>query len=44
MSIGVVVTEAKLSDNIDAWIKLADEQLYQAKNNGRNQLSVKRLI
>ena len=44
MSIGVVVTDARLSDNIDAWIKLADEQLYQSKNNGRNQLSVKHLI
>tara|TARA_R110002124_G_scaffold196067_4_gene363227 strand:- start:11789 stop:13984 length:2196 start_codon:yes stop_codon:yes gene_type:complete len=44
MSIGVVVADAKLSENIDAWIKLADEQLYQAKNNGRNQLSVNHLI
>jgi len=40
ISIGVVTADAKFSENIDDWIRLADEQLYRAKDQGRNQLSV----
>ena len=39
ISIGAVTADAKFSADIDDWIRLADEKLYQAKNNGRNQLS-----
>ncbi|ASP47473.1 sensor domain-containing diguanylate cyclase [Cognaticolwellia beringensis] len=39
ISIGVVTANAKFSADIDDWISLADEQLYQAKHNGRNQLA-----
>lgn len=39
ISIGVVTANAKFSANIDDWVRLADEQLYNAKNLGRNQLS-----
>ncbi|MGB1262677.1 MAG: sensor domain-containing diguanylate cyclase [Cognaticolwellia sp.] len=43
ISIGVVTAGAKFSDNIDDWIRLADEQLYQAKDKGRNNVSVNHL-
>ncbi len=43
ISIGAIAANAALSENIEDWIKLADEQLYQAKDNGRNQLSIKQL-
>ncbi|MBA6389822.1 diguanylate cyclase [Colwellia sp. BRX10-3] len=43
ISIGAVTANAKFSGNIDDWIRLADEQLYEAKNNGRNQLSTNHL-
>jgi len=43
ISIGAIAANAALSENIGDWIKLADEQLYQAKDNGRNQLSIKQL-
>ena len=39
ISIGAVTANAKFSKDIDDWIRLADKQLYQAKNSGRNQLS-----
>jgi len=39
ISIGAIITKASLSESIADWIRLADEQLYQAKANGRNQLS-----
>ncbi|ARD44010.1 diguanylate cyclase [Colwellia sp. PAMC 21821] len=39
ISIGAITADAKFSADIDDWIRLADEKLYQAKNNGRNQLS-----
>tara|TARA_R110000737_G_scaffold25195_1_gene43872 strand:+ start:2153 stop:4342 length:2190 start_codon:yes stop_codon:yes gene_type:complete len=40
ISIGAMTAQATFSENIDDWIKLADEQLYQAKNNGRNRISI----
>ncbi|MFT5812994.1 MAG: diguanylate cyclase (GGDEF)-like protein [Psychroserpens sp.] len=43
ISIGAVTANAKFSGNIDDWIRLADEQLYEVKNNGRNQLSTNHL-
>lgn len=43
ISIGTITAKAAFSDNIDDWIQLADEQLYQAKKRGRNQLSNKSL-
>ncbi len=43
ISIGAITANAALSENIDEWIKLADEQLYQAKDSGRNHLSIKQL-
>ena len=41
ISIGAITAKAAFSENIDDWIKLADKQLYQAKNSGRNLLSAK---
>ena len=43
ISIGALTTYATFSEDIDDWIRLADEQLYQAKNEGRNRLSAKHL-
>jgi diguanylate cyclase (GGDEF)-like protein len=39
ISIGTITANASFSKNLEDWIRLADEQLYQAKNNGRNQIS-----
>lgn len=44
ISVGVVTATAEYSENIDDWIRLADEQLYQAKDKGRNTVSVNQLI
>jgi diguanylate cyclase (GGDEF)-like protein len=44
ISIGTITAKAKLSTNIDDWVRLADEQLYHAKSLGRNQLSNNNLI
>jgi diguanylate cyclase (GGDEF)-like protein len=44
ISIGVVTANATYSEKITDWITLADEQLYQAKDNGRNQLSINQLV
>jgi diguanylate cyclase (GGDEF)-like protein len=43
ISIGVVTANATYSEQTTDWITLADEQLYQAKDNGRNQLSINQL-
>jgi diguanylate cyclase (GGDEF)-like protein len=43
ISIGVVTANATYSEKTTDWITLADEQLYQAKDNGRNQLSINQL-
>lgn len=40
ISIGAMTAPASYSENIDDWIKLADEQLYLSKNNGRNRLTL----
>lgn len=39
ISIGAITANANFSESIDDWVRLADEQLYKAKDNGRNQLS-----
>ncbi|SEK98792.1 diguanylate cyclase (GGDEF) domain-containing protein [Colwellia chukchiensis] len=39
ISIGAIITKASYSNNIDDWLVLADQQLYRAKANGRNQLA-----
>lgn len=38
ISIGLVVSEAIYSDEFEVWLKVADEFLYQAKENGRNKV------
>ncbi|TWX71645.1 diguanylate cyclase [Colwellia sp. C1TZA3] len=43
ISIGVMMANAAYSEKITDWITLADEQLYQAKDNGRDQLSINQL-
>jgi diguanylate cyclase (GGDEF)-like protein len=43
ISIGAVTANAKFDEDIDDWIRLADEQLYEAKSNGGNQLSTNHL-
>lgn len=43
ITIGAIATDANFSENITDWIKLADEQLYKAKEHGRNQLLVNHL-
>ncbi len=40
ISIGVVTAQASYTEKIEQWISLADKQLYWAKNNGRNKMSV----
>jgi diguanylate cyclase (GGDEF)-like protein len=43
ISIGVVTARASYAEKIEQWISLADKQLYWAKNNGRNKMSVTHL-
>jgi diguanylate cyclase (GGDEF)-like protein len=43
ISIGAVTAQASYAEKIEQWISLADEQLYWAKNNGRNKMSVTHL-
>lgn len=43
VSIGAIVSSAEFSEDITDWIKLADGQLYNAKDNGRNRLLVNHL-
>ncbi|WP_160055233.1 transporter substrate-binding domain-containing protein [Oceanospirillum linum] len=40
VSIGAMVGPAGHSEQLDLWLKEADHALYQAKNNGRNQLVI----
>ncbi len=44
VSIGVVTSRAEYTDNVEAYLKRADEMLYQAKNDGRNRYSFANLL
>jgi diguanylate cyclase (GGDEF)-like protein len=44
ISIGVMVSEANFSHKQEAWFSVADSCLYEAKNKGRNQTIIKRII
>ena len=44
ISIGAMVSEANFSHNQDAWFSVADSCLYEAKNKGRNQTIIKKII
>ncbi|WP_372872505.1 diguanylate cyclase [Shewanella sp.] len=37
-SVGALVANAGFSEQLDVWIKIADDNLYQAKASGRNQV------
>ncbi|WP_418358664.1 MULTISPECIES: diguanylate cyclase [Shewanella] len=37
VSIGAISASAKYADELDKWIKIADDNLYQAKQHGRNK-------
>jgi hypothetical protein len=39
----MVTVNATYSEKVTDWITLADEQPYQAKDNGHNQLSINQL-
>jgi diguanylate cyclase (GGDEF)-like protein len=43
ISFGMVTVNATYSEKVTDWITLADEQPYQAKDNGHNQLSINQL-
>ncbi|QYK06794.1 sensor domain-containing diguanylate cyclase [Shewanella zhangzhouensis] len=38
VSIGAMVANANFSDSLEAWLKVADDNLYQAKAEGRNRV------
>lgn len=38
VSVGAVVANASFSDSLEAWLKVADDNLYQAKAEGRNRV------
>ena len=44
ISIGVMVSEANFSYKQEAWFSVADSCLYEAKNKGRNQTIIKKII
>lgn len=39
MSVGAVMVDTDKNHDMEYWLKRADEALYQAKNNGRNQVN-----
>lgn len=43
VSMGVLITQGQFSNQLSDWIAIADQQLYLAKDNGRDQICFKHL-
>ncbi|WP_298444370.1 diguanylate cyclase [uncultured Ferrimonas sp.] len=44
VSIGAIFADATFNDELTAWLDVADKALYQAKQNGRNQLQLENFL